>query len=143
MNTKTKEEKLEALALTMPDWDESTIKRYREDPELAQMRVASEFKEYLHTGEMGYLLSTLYKVAEAKGWSKLARETGISRPTLYAVLSGAADPRVSTLMKVLEALGVKVYTNIAPFKAKANNTKANKLAMKKSAAKKPAGKTVA
>ena len=118
MSMQTHEEKLEALALTMPDWDESAIKRYREDPELGQMRVASEFKEYLHTGDMGYLLATLYKVAEAKGWSVLARETGISRPTLYAVLSGDADPKVSTLMKILEALGVKVYTNIVPFQGK-------------------------
>ena len=111
---KTNEDKLEALALSMPDWDETVIQQYREDPELGQLRIASEFKEYLHTGEMNYLLSTLYKVAEAKGWSKLARETGISRPTLYAVLSGAADPRVSTLMKILGALGVRVYTDIAP-----------------------------
>ena len=132
MKVQAHEEKLEALALTMPDWDEAVVKRYREDPELGQMRVASEFKEYLHTGEMGYLLSTLYKVAEAKGWSKLARETGISRPTLYAVLSGAADPKVSTLMKILEALGVKVYTNIAPLcsEAKVVSTKKKKTVSK-------------
>lgn len=114
MKTKTSEEKLESLALSMPSWDESVIELYRKDPELGQMRVASEFKEYLHSGDMNYLLSTLYKVAEAKGWTQLAKETGISRPTLYAVLSGAADPRVSTLMKILGALGVKVYTDIAP-----------------------------
>ena len=126
MKVQAHEEKLEALALTMPGWDETAVKMYREDPELGQMRVASEFKEYLHTGEMGYLLSTLHKVAEAKGWSKLARETGISRPTLYAVLSGAADPKVSTLMKILEALGVKVYTNIAPFQSEAKAVSAKK-----------------
>ena len=117
INLKTDEKALEALALSMPSWDDFIIEQYRKDPELAQMCVISEFKEFLNTGEICYLLSTLYEVAEARGWSNLAKETGLSRPTLYAVLSGDTDPKISTLMKILKAFGVKLYTRVAPLKA--------------------------
>ena len=86
---------------------------------------------HLHVHTEYSLLDGAIRVAEAAqkiagwrctslrtAWSKLARETGISRPTLYAVLSGAADPRVSTLMKILSALGVKVYADIAKLDTK-------------------------
>ena len=115
MINQTNDKKLEALALSMTSWGDFIVEQYRKDQDFVQARVVSEFKEFLHTGEIGYLLSTLYKVAEARGWSNLAKETGISRPTLYSVLSGTTDPKISTLMKIFKALGVKIYTRVTPF----------------------------
>ncbi len=47
---------------------------------------------------------------EARGWSqqKLAAEAGISREYLARLETGRQDPRVSVLMKLAKALGVKV-----------------------------------
>jgi probable addiction module antidote protein len=122
MNEKNREEKLLALALTMPRHDDFMIKQYREDPEYALSRIQDEFQEYVETDNIRYLLSTLRKVAEAKGWSALSRETGLSRSLLYAALSGETDPRIGTVMKILKALGVQVLTNIIPFEPKKGNT---------------------
>jgi probable addiction module antidote protein len=55
------------------------------------------------------------KGCQAKGWSVLSRETGLSRSVLYASLSGETDPKISTVMKILKALGVQVVSNIIPF----------------------------
>jgi probable addiction module antidote protein len=118
MNKKTKEEKLITLALTMPKHDDFVIEQYRKEPEYARLRIQDEFQEYTETNDIRYLLSTLRKVAEAKGWSVLSRETGISRSNLYAALSGESDPKIGTVMKILKALGVQVLTNIIPFDEK-------------------------
>lgn len=118
MDDKTREKKLLALALTMPKHEDFMIEQYRKNPEYALERVQDEFQEYVDTDDIRYLLSTLRKVAEAKGWSAISRETGLSRSVLYAALSGERDPQISTVMKILKALGVQVFTNILPFQGK-------------------------
>ena len=117
MDEKTREEKLIALALTMPKHEDFMIEEYKKDPDFARACVQDEFREYVKTDNIRYLLSTLRKAAAAKGWSALARETGLSRSVLYAALSGEHDPQIGTVMKILKALGVRVYTNIAPLRS--------------------------
>ena len=115
MNKQSREEKLMTLAFTMPRHEDYVIERYRKDPNYARLRIQDEFQEYVETNDIRYLLSTLRKVAEAKGWSALSRETGLSRSVLYAALSGETDPKIGTVMKILKALGVQVVSNIIPF----------------------------
>ena len=115
MNEQNREEKLMTLAFTMPRHEDFVVEKYRKDPNYARLRIQDEFWEYVETNDIRYLLSTLRKVAEAKGWSALSRETGLSRSVLYAALSGVTDPKIGTLMKILKALGVQVITNIIPF----------------------------
>jgi len=114
MSEQNKEEKLMALALTMPRHEDFITDKYSKDPDYARLRVKDEFQEYVETNDIHYLLSTLRKVAQAKGWSALSRETGLSRSVLYAALSGETDPKIGTVMKILKALGVQVVTNIIP-----------------------------
>ena len=40
--------------------------------------------------------------------SKIAQETGMSRPSLYKALSDGAKPQFSTIMKVLKAIGGQI-----------------------------------
>jgi len=115
MNEQNRDEKLMALALTMPRHEDYVTDKYRRDPEYARLRIKDEFQEYIETNDIYYLLSTLRKVAQAKGWSVLSRETGLSRSVLYAALSGETDPKIGTVMKILKALGVQVISNIVPF----------------------------
>jgi probable addiction module antidote protein len=121
VNEKTREEKLLALALTMPKYDDFVVGQYRKNPELALEMVQDEFQEYVKTNDIRYLLSTLREVAEAKGWSELSRKTGLPRSTLYAALSGETDPRIGTVMKILDALGIEILTNIVPFNDREKN----------------------
>ncbi|GHT02286.1 hypothetical protein AGMMS50276_32110 [Synergistales bacterium] len=108
MNTKTHEEKLEALTLAMPKWDDFVVEEFKEDPEYAHFAIDSELKRYAETGDITFLLSTLKTAARAKGWVWLAKETGLSRPTLYETLNGTTRPRIDTLTKILRALGFKM-----------------------------------
>jgi probable addiction module antidote protein len=54
------------------------------------------------------LAAALGDVARARGMSELARKTGITREALYRSLSAEGNPELSTLTKVLRALGMRL-----------------------------------
>jgi len=66
-------------------------------------------KEYLNTvleeGDSNDIVTALGYVAKALGMSKIAEETGLSRPSLYKALSEGAKPQFETILKVLRAVG--------------------------------------
>ena len=99
---------LVALARTMPTWDDFIIEEFKKDSEFMRGAVEDELQEYAQTGDMRYLLATLRDVATAKGWVWLAKETGLSRPTLYEALYGRSKPKFETITKILNALGFKI-----------------------------------
>lgn len=41
--------------------------------------------------------------------TQLARDTGLSRESLYKALSGQGNPEFATVMKVIKALGIKLH----------------------------------
>ena len=45
-------------------------------------------------------------VARARGMTSIARDAGVTREALYKALSENGDPKLSTLMGVVRALGV-------------------------------------
>ncbi|EPJ88877.1 addiction module antidote protein [Pseudomonas sp. CFII64] len=53
-------------------------------------------------------LRALTEAAKAHGMSRLARETGLGRESLYKALAPGAKPRYDTVLKVLNALGIKL-----------------------------------
>jgi probable addiction module antidote protein len=65
--------------------------------------------EYLNTvleeGSSSDIINAIGHIAKAMGMSKIAEETGMSRPSLYKALSEGAKPQFETIMKVLKAIG--------------------------------------
>jgi probable addiction module antidote protein len=59
------------------------------------------------------LVAALGTIARDRGMSRLARETGISRATLYRAFSKDGDPNLSIVLKVATALGIKVKITVA------------------------------
>jgi probable addiction module antidote protein len=55
-------------------------------------------------------LQALADVAKARGMSKLARDTGLGRESLYKALAPGAKPRYETIIKLVRALGVELHT---------------------------------
>jgi len=51
-------------------------------------------------------LAALGDVAKARGMAQLAKDSGLSRESLYKTLSPGAKPRFETIMKITKALGV-------------------------------------
>lgn len=71
--------------------------------------------EYLNTaleeGNESDIIAALGNVAKAIGMTKIAEETGLSRPSLYKALSEGAKPQFATIMKVLKAVGGQIHVN--------------------------------
>lgn len=74
------------------------------------------------SGDAGYVRHALGVVARARGMTTVAREAGVTREALYKALSDDGDPKLSTLLGVTKALGVKLTAT--PAKASARRRKA-------------------
>lgn len=53
-------------------------------------------------------LTAVRDVARAKGMAQLAKDAGLGRESLYKALTPGAKPRYDTMLKLLNALGVKL-----------------------------------
>jgi len=67
----------------------------------------------LETGDATYIAHVLGVVARARGMTAIAREAGVTREALYKALSERGDPRLSTLLGVLKALGIRLSVKTA------------------------------
>lgn len=86
--------------------DEAMIRELRDNPEFAAeyLRAALEDDD-----EPGVLLIALRHIAEARGGiAKVAKAAGIERESLYRALSLRGNPRLSTLVAVIRAVGLKL-----------------------------------
>jgi probable addiction module antidote protein len=55
--------------------------------------------------EIAYALGV---IARAQNMTKLADKTGLSRQALYKALSGEGNPEFATIVKVVDALGLRI-----------------------------------
>jgi len=58
--------------------------------------------------EAGVLARALGAVARSQGMAAIARESGLSRESLYKSLSGKRSPSLDTFLRVVDALGLRV-----------------------------------
>jgi probable addiction module antidote protein len=70
--------------------------------------VAEYISEAMLTGEMDIITHAIGVAAKARGMSEIARETGLSRESLYKALSGEGHPQFETIALVLKALGLRL-----------------------------------
>ena len=54
-------------------------------------------------------LQAIADVAKARGMSKLARDAGLGRESLYKALTPGAKPRYDTIIKLVRALGIELH----------------------------------
>jgi probable addiction module antidote protein len=76
-------------------------------------------KQYLKTAleeaeEPRALLIALRHLAQARGIAKIAKMAGIERESLYRALSPRGNPRLSTLVAVTKAIGLRLTVQPAP-----------------------------
>ncbi len=76
------------------------------------LRTPEEMAAYLEAcieeseGDATFVAKALGDIARAQGMSKIARETGLSRESLYKALSGDRVPAFDTVLKVASAVGL-------------------------------------
>ena len=56
-------------------------------------------------------LAAISDVAKARGMSRLAKDAGLGRESLYKALSPGAKPRYDTVLKLLRSLGIELRTS--------------------------------
>lgn len=54
-------------------------------------------------------LQAIADVAKARGMTKLAKDTGLGRESLYKALAPGAKPRYDTILRLVRALGVELH----------------------------------
>ena len=64
-------------------------------------------------GDAAFIAKALGDIARAKGMTQVARDAGLSRESLYKALSGDRSPGFDTVLKVMQALGIKLHAEPA------------------------------
>ena len=59
--------------------------------------------------DAAFIAKALGNIAKAKGMTKLSKDTGLGRESLYKALSGEGNPSFATILKVTHALGLKFH----------------------------------
>jgi probable addiction module antidote protein len=70
--------------------------------------IAAYLRATLEEGDPHLVTAALGDVARARGMTQLARDTGLSRESLYRALSQEGNPELATVMRVLQAMGVRL-----------------------------------
>lgn len=77
---------------------------YIDTPEAA----AAYLEAALEDGDPQIIASTLGDIARSKGMAMIADKTGLAREALYKSLSADGNPRLTTLVSVLKAMGLRL-----------------------------------
>jgi len=70
--------------------------------------IAEYLNAVLEEGNDADIITAIGHIAKAVGMTKIAEQTGMSRPSLYKALSDGAKPQFETIMKVLKAIGGQI-----------------------------------
>jgi probable addiction module antidote protein len=88
------------------------------------LRTPEEMAAYLEAcleeagGDAAFIAKALGDIARAKGMSQVASDAGLSRESLYKALSGERIPNFDTILKVVNALGLKLHAEAKPANSK-------------------------
>lgn len=83
------------------------------------LRTPEEMAAYLDAwlreapDDVSGITRALGDIARAKGMSQVARDTGLSRESLYRALSEGGNPSFGTVLKVARALGLRFHAQPA------------------------------
>ncbi len=85
--------------------EEAIVRRLRKDPDFAAEYLKAALED---EDEPQVLLIALRQLARARGIAKVAKAAGIERESLYRALSARGNPRLSTLVAVTKAIGLRL-----------------------------------
>lgn len=76
---------------------------------------AAYIEAALETDDPSFIALALGDIAKARGVSALAKETGISRETIYKTFKAGGNPTIETVGKVARTLGLRLA--VVPIRA--------------------------
>jgi probable addiction module antidote protein len=81
---------------------------YLEDDEAIAEYLDEAMKIAMEDSDPAFLAQAMGTVARARGMSQIAKDAGLSRESLYKALGAEGNPEFGTILKVLQALGLKL-----------------------------------
>jgi len=91
--------------------DDVMVKKLRQRPQFAAEYLKAAMEE---ADDPEVLLLALRHVAKANGGlAKVAKLAGLERESLYQALSENGNPRLSTLLGIMKAVGLKLTVEMA------------------------------
>ena len=82
-------------------WDTADHLKTEED-------IAAYLEAVFEDGDPALMAHALGVVARARGMAKIAKKAGLGRESLYKALSPEGNPQLTTIVKVLRALDLKL-----------------------------------
>src|SRR5215467_2371022 len=93
--------KVKAIKVKTIPWDVTEHLKSEED-------IANYLEAAFEEGDPSLVAAALGDVARAKGMSKIAEAAGLGRESLYKALSSEGNPELATVLKVVQALGLRL-----------------------------------
>jgi len=78
----------------------------------SDVAIATFMAEAFETEDAGYIAHALGVVARAKGMTRIASQTGLSREQLYRSFSETGNPTLKTTIAVMKALGIALTAKV-------------------------------
>lgn len=75
--------------------------------------VVDLLNDAVESGHAGYLAKALGVAARSEGMTTVSERAGVNRQALYAALSEDGNPTLDTLLKIANALGIKLRFEVA------------------------------
>ena len=92
------------MSLKLKQWD---VVEHLQSEEQMVLYLEACFDE--DPGDGSLIRAALGDIARARGMAQLARDTGLTREGLYKALSPEGNPEFSTVVKVINALGLRLH----------------------------------
>jgi probable addiction module antidote protein len=89
------------MALKTTRYDTAKLLKTKKD-------VAAYLDAVFEDGDPALIAHALGVVARTEGMGEIAKQAGLTRPSLYKALSENGRPEFSTVLKVVRALGFKL-----------------------------------
>ena len=70
--------------------------------------MAAYIEGALEDGDIALIAAALGDIARAQGMNKIARKSGLGRESLYKTLSKEGNPELVTVLRVCNAVGLKL-----------------------------------
>jgi len=77
-------------------------------PEAVEEYLIASFEDAAEYGDPAIITKALGNVARAQGMTRMAEDAELSRTALYRALSAEGRPELSTIFKVMQALGLRL-----------------------------------
>jgi probable addiction module antidote protein len=90
------------INLQTKPWDVAEHLETKED-------LAAYLEAALEDGNPQLIAAALGDIARSKGMTQIARETGLGRESLYKALTPEGNPEFSTILRVFQALGLRLH----------------------------------